>query len=43
VLDRYILAKTRDLIESVGSRLDAYNIPGAYAVVPSYVDALNNW
>jgi len=43
VLDRYILAKTRDLIETVGNRLDVYNIPGAYAVVPSYVDALNNW
>ena len=43
VLDRYILAKTRELISEVGARLDAYNIPGAYAVVSGFVDALNNW
>ena len=43
VLDRYILGKTRELISNLGERLDAYNLPGAYAVVPSFVDALNNW
>ena len=42
-LDRYILGKTRELIESLGDRLDAYNLPGAYSIVPSFVDALNNW
>ncbi|CAA7625352.1 isoleucine--tRNA ligase [Magnetospirillum sp. UT-4] len=43
VLDRYILSKTRDLVEAVQARLDVADIPGAYAVVPGYVDALNNW
>jgi isoleucyl-tRNA synthetase len=42
-LDRYILAKTRELIVNLGSHLDEYDLPGAYAIVPSFVDALNNW
>jgi isoleucyl-tRNA synthetase len=43
VLDRYILCKTRELITELGARLDEYDIPGAYAIVPGFVDALNNW
>ena len=43
VLDRYVLAKTRELIENIEGRLDANDLPGAYAVVPLYIDALNNW
>jgi isoleucyl-tRNA synthetase len=43
VLDRYILGKARELITELGARLDEYDIPGAYAVVPGFVDALNNW
>ncbi|MBI1179375.1 MAG: isoleucine--tRNA ligase [Alphaproteobacteria bacterium] len=43
VLDRYVLAKTRELIELIEARLDANDLPGAYAVVPGYIDALNNW
>src|SRR5262249_2104017 len=43
VLDRYSLGKARQLIADVGARLDVYNIPGAYAAVPGFVDALNNW
>ncbi|MDQ3107043.1 MAG: isoleucine--tRNA ligase, partial [Actinomycetota bacterium] len=43
VLDRYILAKTRQLIERVEARLDAYDIDGACAVVTSFLDALTNW
>jgi len=43
VLDRYILAKTRELVERLEDRLDANDLPSAYAVVPGYVDALNNW
>ncbi|WP_114392107.1 isoleucine--tRNA ligase [Oleisolibacter albus] len=43
VLDRYILAKTRELVEGLAERLDAYDLPGAYALVPGYYDALNNW
>ena len=42
-LDRYILGKTRQLIEEVESRLETYNIPGAYALMPGFIDALNNW
>ncbi len=43
VLDRYILAKTRQLIEGVEARLDAYDIDGACAVVAGFLDALTNW
>ena len=43
VLDRYVLAKTRELIELIEARLDANDLPGAYAVVPGFIDALNNW
>ena len=42
-LDRYILAKTRALVEAVEARLDANDMPGAYAVVPGFIEALNNW
>jgi isoleucyl-tRNA synthetase len=43
VLDRYILAKTGDLVRGVGRSLDAYDIPGACGEVASFIDALNNW
>jgi isoleucyl-tRNA synthetase len=43
LLDRYILAKTRELIEKIEGSLDAYDIPSAYSHVPGYIDALNNW
>jgi isoleucyl-tRNA synthetase len=43
VLDRYILAKTRELVEDMQRRLDGYDIPGACAVVARFIDALNNW
>jgi isoleucyl-tRNA synthetase len=42
-LDRYILGKTRELVTEIGARLEAYDLPGAYAFVPGFVDALNNW
>jgi isoleucyl-tRNA synthetase len=42
-LDRYILGKTRELIANLAYRLDRYNLPGAYGIVPGFVDALNNW
>jgi isoleucyl-tRNA synthetase len=42
-LDRYILAKTRILIEEVTARLDAYEIAAACGAVESYLDALTNW
>ena len=43
VLDRYILAKMREMIGAVQDRLDHYDVPGAYAAVPAFIDALNNW
>ncbi len=43
VLDRYVLAKTRLLVEGAEQALDAYDIAGACAEVRTFLDALNNW
>jgi isoleucyl-tRNA synthetase len=43
VLDRYILAKTRQLVVGTEACLDAYDLPGACAEIHSFIDALNNW
>jgi isoleucyl-tRNA synthetase len=43
LLDRYLLAKTGELVRSVTGLLDSYDIPGACAAVQSYLDALTNW
>jgi isoleucyl-tRNA synthetase len=43
LLDRYVLAKTRELVEGAQSALDAYDISGACEVVKGYLEALNNW
>jgi len=43
VLDRYALAKTRELIEGTTEALEAYDLSGACDVVKGYLDALNNW
>ncbi|MDA8291299.1 MAG: isoleucine--tRNA ligase [Actinomycetota bacterium] len=43
LLDRYLLAKTRVLVERVTSALDSYDLPGATSVVSEYLDALTNW
>jgi isoleucyl-tRNA synthetase len=43
LLDRYILAKTAALVESMTERMDCYDIAGACADVQAYLDALNNW
>ncbi len=43
VLDRYALAKTRELVTLVGERMDAYDIAGACSAVLEYLEALNNW
>ena len=43
LLDRYILAKTRDLISGTEARMDAYDLPGAAMEIQSFIDALNNW
>ncbi|WP_371871267.1 isoleucine--tRNA ligase [Phytohabitans rumicis] len=43
LLDRYVLAKTGELVSTVQSQMDAYDISGACASVRSYLDALTNW
>jgi len=43
VLDRYVLAKTRDLVADVTRQMDGYDISGACGSVRSYLDALTNW
>ena len=43
LLDRYILAKTRDLIAAVEAQMDAYDLPGAATEIHGFIDALNNW
>ncbi len=43
VLDRYILARTRTLVQRVTERMDAYDLPGGAAEISAFIDALNNW
>jgi isoleucyl-tRNA synthetase len=43
VLDRYVLAKTRELVERGHRALDAYDLAGACAEMQAFLDALNNW
>jgi isoleucyl-tRNA synthetase len=43
LLDRYILAKTGELVSTTQAQLDAYDISGACGSVRSYLDALTNW
>ncbi|GAB4084900.1 isoleucine--tRNA ligase [Myceligenerans cantabricum] len=42
-MDRYLLARTRSLVEDVTARLDEYDIAGACESVRQYLDALTNW
>jgi isoleucyl-tRNA synthetase len=43
VLDRYILAKTSELVAELTAAMDAYEIADACDVVRNYLDALTNW
>ena len=43
VLDRYVLAKTRRMVEDVTARMDAYDLSGACAAIVAFLEALNNW
>ena len=42
-LDRYLLAKTAELVDATTDALDAYDLAGACNQVTAYLDALNNW
>ncbi len=43
VLDRYIRAKSRRLVEEMTAAMDAYDLFGACARVRAFVDVLTNW
>jgi isoleucyl-tRNA synthetase len=43
VLDRYVLAKTHDLVVRVRAELEAYDVAGACQSVRDYLDVLTNW
>jgi isoleucyl-tRNA synthetase len=43
LLDRYVLAKTGELVADVTRLMDAYDVSGACGAVRSYLDALTNW
>ena len=43
VLDRYVLAKARLLVEQVTGAMDVYDLYGACEAITAFLDALNNW
>jgi len=43
LLDRYLLAKVRQLVEQVTEAMDAYDLAGATWAITSFLDALTNW
>ena len=43
VLDRYVLAKTNELVTDVEAQLDAYDLAGASATVREFLEVLTNW
>ena len=42
-MDRYLLARTRTLVEQVSAQLDAYDVPGACETIRQHLDLLTNW
>ncbi len=43
VLDRYILAKTKTVVEEIGAQLDVYGVAGACQTLRDYLELLTNW
>ncbi len=43
VLDRYILAKTHELVTDVEAQLDGYDLAGACGTVREFLEVLTNW
>ncbi|MEO6084038.1 MAG: isoleucine--tRNA ligase [Umezawaea sp.] len=43
VLDRYVLAKTHDLVRDVQAAMDVYDISGSCALIREFLEALTNW
>ncbi|WP_421740766.1 isoleucine--tRNA ligase [Cellulomonas sp.] len=42
-MDRYVLARTRDLVERTTEQMDAYDIAAACETVREHLDVLTNW
>jgi isoleucyl-tRNA synthetase len=43
ILDRYLLAKTAELIETVQGYFDEFDVPMAAAAIRDFADVLTNW
>ncbi len=43
VMDRYVLAKTAELVRTVTAQMEAFDIPGASEALAQYMDLLTNW
>ncbi|AUI60507.1 isoleucine--tRNA ligase [Amycolatopsis sp. BJA-103] len=43
VLDRYVLAKTHELVTDVEHALDTYDVAGACSTVRDFLEVLTNW
>ncbi|WP_062202905.1 isoleucine--tRNA ligase [Demequina salsinemoris] len=43
VMDRYVLAKTAELVDTVTEQMDAFDVPGASDALAQYMDLLTNW
>lgn len=42
-MDRYLLARTKQVTDSARERFDAYDIPGAAEVLRDHLEVLTNW
>ncbi len=43
VMDRYVLAKTAELVRTVTEQMEAFDVPGASEALAQYMDLLTNW
>ncbi|QGH69929.1 isoleucine--tRNA ligase [Pseudactinotalea sp. HY158] len=43
VMDRYLLARTHDLVGAVRADMEAYDVPAAAAHIREHLDVLTNW
>ncbi|HEX3648170.1 MAG TPA: class I tRNA ligase family protein, partial [Pseudonocardiaceae bacterium] len=43
VLDRYVLAKTHDLVADVTAAMDVYDLSGACSSIREFLEVLTNW
>ncbi|GIG53288.1 isoleucine--tRNA ligase [Demequina activiva] len=42
-MDRYVLAKTAELMDAMGAQLEVYDVPGASDSLQAFMDLLTNW